>query len=127
MLFRPTIDQNIDTIHTMLDIWNGEADRFRRAAIAVRKGETPDSLVVSGAEEAHDELISLLDQIDAALSKAATGSPRFAELLQAQATAVALFESVSNSWDLLDTLATETMTAPTRIPRESVATAGAAS
>ena len=118
MLFRPSADQNLDTMHAMLEAWNAEADCFRRAAIAARKGEASTSLTVSAAEEAHDELLSLLGEIDAALAKAATGSSLFAALLQTQGTAIALLESVGNSWDILDTVATEKVPAPRRITHE---------
>jgi hypothetical protein len=118
MLFRPSAEQNLEAIHVMLDSWNAEADRFRHAARAARKGDTPTSLVVSSAGEAYDELLSLLGQLDAALDRAPPGSPNFASLLQAQTTAVALLESVGNSYDILETVATETMVGPTRIVHE---------
>lgn len=127
MLFRPTAEQSFDTIHAVLDAWNGEADHFRRAAIAARRGETPTSLTVAAAEEAHDDLISLLAEIEAALAKATAGSPPFTALLQSRLTAIALLESVGNSWDILESVATEQMTAPRRIVHELRATAAAAS
>ncbi len=118
MLFRPSADQNLDAIHAMLDGWNVEADRFRQAAIAGRKGEAPSSLTVTAAEEAHDGLMSLLDEIDGTLSRLAPGSAPFAGLLQAQITAMALLESVGNSWDVLDRLVTEDIAGPRRIAHE---------
>lgn len=118
MLFRPSADQTLDAIHTLLDGWNAEADRFRHAAIAARKGEMPTSLVVAAAEEAHDQLSSLLGRIDDSLDKVSAGNPQFAELLQVQMTAVALLESVGNSYDILDGFVTEQMVAPRRIAHE---------
>ena len=128
MLFRPSAEQNLDAIHVMLDSWNAEADRFRHAALAARKGDTPTSLVVSSAGEAHDELLSLLSQLDAALDRAPPGSPNFASLLQAQTTAIALIESVGNSYDILETVVSDKLAGPTHIAHEpSGATAAAAS
>lgn len=118
MLFRPSADQNLTAIHAMLDAWNAEADRFRQAAIAAREGEAPTSLTVSAAEEAHDGLMQLLEEIDEALGKLPAGSPQFAGLLQAQITAVALLESVGNSFDILDRFVTEEIDGPTRIAHE---------
>ena len=105
MLFRPSADQNLTAIHAMLDAWNAEADRFRQAATAARKGEAPTSLTATAAEEAHDGLMALLEEIDEGL-------------LQAQITAMALLESVGNSLDVLDRFVTEEIDGPTRIPHE---------
>jgi hypothetical protein len=118
MLFRPSADQNLIAVHAMLDSWNVEADRFRQAAKAVRAGESPDPLTVAAAEEAHDGLMSLLGEIDDAFAKVAPGSGQFAGLLQAQNTALALLESVTNSYDLLDRFVATDVAAPTRIPHE---------
>jgi hypothetical protein len=118
MLFRPSADQNLTAIHAMLDTWNAEADRFRHAAIAARNGEAPTSLTVSAAEEAHEGLMTLLDEIGDALGKLPAGSPQFAGLLQAQITALALLESVGNSYDVLDRFVTEQIDGPTRIAHE---------
>jgi hypothetical protein len=119
MLFRPSADQNLDAVHARLDAWNAEADRFRQAAIAARNGETPTSLLASAAEEAHDGLMSLLDEIDQALSGLPPGSPQFAGLLQAQITAMGLLESVGNSYDILDRFVVEEIAAPHRIAHEA--------
>src|SRR5436190_21996707 len=102
MLFRPSADQNLIAVHAMLDSWNAEADRFRQAAIAARSGEVPASLTVAAAEEAHDGLMSLLGEIDDALEKMTRGSGQFSDMLHAQKTAIALLESVGNSYDILD-------------------------
>lgn len=102
MLFRPSVDQNLVAVHAMLDNWNAEADRFRRVAIAARNGESPTSLTVAAAEEAHEGLLSLLAEIDEALDKVKPGSQQFGDLLHAQMTAIALLESVGNSYDILD-------------------------
>ncbi len=118
MLFRPTADQRLDSIHAMLEASNAEADRFRLAAMAARKGEAANSLTAAAAEEAHDGLMALLDDLDQALNAVPPGHPSFAALLQAQATAVALLESVGNSYEILERAVTEQVSAPTRIPRE---------
>ncbi len=118
MLFRPSADQNLDAIRAMLDGWNAEADRFRRGAIAARAGEAPSSLTVGAAEEAHEGLMTLLDEIDDALRKVAPGSAQFAGLLQAQITAMALLESVGNSRDVLERFVTVDIAGPRRIAHE---------
>lgn len=118
MLFRPSADQNLDAIHAALRAWNAEADYFRHAAIAARKGDTPTSLIVSAAEEAHEDLQSLLGEIDRVLERLPAGSPQFAAFLQAQVSAIALLESVGNSHDVLDGFATEQMAPPRRIAHE---------
>ena len=118
MLFRPTADQNLAGAHAALDAWNAEADRFRQCALAARKGEAPKSLTVSAAEEAHDGLMALLDELDQALDTTPPGNPNFAALLQAQHTALALLESVGNSYEILERSVTEQIEAPTRIAHE---------
>src|SRR5690606_36159499 len=90
MLFRLTADQKLDAVRALLDNWNGEADRFRQAAIAARGGEAPGSLLVAAMEEAHDGLSALLDEIDRALDALPVGHADFAGLLMAQKTAIAL-------------------------------------
>ena len=118
MLFRPTADQKLDAVRALLDAWNGEADRFRQAAIASRKGEAPGSLLIAAAEEAHDGLMGLLDEIDRALDTLPGGHPDFPGLLAAQKTAVALLESVGNSYEVLDGFVSAPETEPVRIPHE---------
>jgi hypothetical protein len=118
MLFRPSADQNLEAVHSMLDSWNAEADRLRQAAIAARSGETPTSLTAAAAEEVHDGLVSLLDELDDALDKVSPGSPQFGALLKAQMTAIALLESVGNSFDILDRFVMTKNEGPTRIAHE---------
>ncbi|RYE08873.1 MAG: hypothetical protein EOP22_11715 [Hyphomicrobiales bacterium] len=118
MLFRPTADQKLDAIRALLDAWNGEADRFRQAAIAARQGEAPGSLLMAAVEEAHDGLTGLLDEIERALDTLPVGHAEFAGLLMAQKTAIALLESVSHSHDVLDSFTSAPETAPTRIAHE---------
>jgi len=101
----------------MLDVWNDEADRFRAAAVAAREGEPASSLVVASAEEAHDGLIALLDEIDRAIEGVAPGERAFADLLRMQSKAIALLESVTNSMDVLSLAATDDRPAPLHIGR----------
>lgn len=115
MLFRPGAEQNLEAVHGMLESWNVEADRFRQAALAGRSGDAPSTVTAAAAEEAHDGLMSLLSEIDDALDKVSAGSPQFGVLLKAQMTAVALLESIGNSFDILDRLVATQATAPTRI------------
>jgi hypothetical protein len=118
MLFRLKAHQKLDAINALLDAWNGEADRFRLAAMAARNGEAPSSLVVSAAEEARDGLMHLLDEIDESLISLPAGHESFSALLLAQAGAVALLESVSRSYDTLERFLTEEMAEPKRIAHE---------
>jgi hypothetical protein len=118
VLFRPTADQRLDGILSMLEVWNDEADRFRAVAIAARKGETPTSLTVAEVEEAHDGLLSLLDEIDRAIEGVPPGDRAFADLLRAQSKAVSLLESVTNSMDVLSPLMTDDQPGPVRIGRQ---------
>lgn len=118
MLFRPTADQKLDAIHALLDGWNAEADRFRQAAIAARKGEAPGSLIIAAAEEAHDGLITLLDEIDRALDAVPPGKADFAGLLRAQNIAVSLLESVGHSYDVLESFVSAPEAGPVRIAHE---------
>ena len=115
MLFRPSADQNLDAVHAMLGFWNGEADRFRRAAVEARAGETPTSLTIAAVEDAHDGLMSLLDELDDALSRSRPGSSQFRVLLRARATATGVLDSVSASYDILGGLAAVEVDGPTRI------------
>lgn len=118
MLFRPTADQNLAAVHAALDAWNAEADRFRLAAIAARNGEAPSSLTLAAAEEAHDGLFSLLDELDQAFDTLPPGNAGFSGLLQAQKAALALLESVGTSYEVLERFVTEQTEAPTRIAHE---------
>ena len=101
MLFRPNAEQNLAAIETILDNWNGEADRFRHAAMAVRRGEPADELTAQSAAEAHDGLQRLLLEIEDALDRLPAGDRRLIELLQVLVTAQALAESVERSWEVL--------------------------
>lgn len=118
MLFRPTADQKLDGIHAMLGSWNAEADRFRQAAIAARKGETPGSMIISAVEEAHDGLMSLLEAIDRAMDALPPGSQDFASLLKAQTIAVSLLESIGSSYDVLDRFVGAPEAAPVHITHD---------
>lgn len=118
MLFRPTADQRVEGILAMLDVWNEEADRFRAAASTASRGDTPSSLLAAGAEEAHDGLMLLLEDIDRALESLPPGDRGFAALLSAQAKAVALLESVSNSMDVLSLVVSNDRPAAVVISRQ---------
>ncbi|MEO8758637.1 MAG: hypothetical protein ABI398_12910 [Devosia sp.] len=116
-MFRPTADQKLDGIRSMLAVWNGEADRFRAVASAARRGEQPQSVVLAAAEEAHDGLIGLLEEIDRSLEVLPAGHAEFSALLKAQGAAIALLESVGNSLDVLAGFATDPVPEPVRIAR----------
>ena len=120
MLFRPTPDQRLEGILSMLEVWNDEADRFRAVAVAARKGEAASSLAIAGVEEAHDGLISLLEEIDRAIEKVPPGDRAFADMLRAQSKAVSLLESVTNSMDVLSLVVTDDQPGPVRIGRATL-------
>lgn len=102
MLFRPPADHRLDAARSLLDGWNGEADRFRAAALAALKGEPPTAALVDALDETQTGLMMLLDDIDGALERAAPGDAEFSGLLHAQICAVALLESINRSSDILD-------------------------
>lgn len=101
MLFRPAFETNLAATQIMLDGWNEDADRFRRAAMAVRRGEEPDELVAKAAAEMHEGIERLLEDIEGALDRLPPGDRRLTELLQILVTAQALAESVERSWEVL--------------------------
>jgi hypothetical protein len=122
-MFQPSQDQRLAAIYAMLSTWDREADRFRAAATAALRGETPSSLVVAAVEEAHDGLIGLLDQMDRALAELAPGSSEFAQMLRAQTMALGLLDSIGTSLDRLDRYVALDVAAPRRIAHEPVLTA----
>ena len=116
MLFRPPADQRLDGMRAMLAAWNEEADQFRAAAAATRHGgAAPDSVLMVTAEEAHDGLLELLDDIDQALDALPPGHPHYSALLQIQNGAIAVLESVGNSLDELSRFVPEPGRAPVLI------------
>lgn len=102
MLFRPPTEHRLDAARTLLDDWNGEADRFRRAAEQARRGEPPTPALAEAAHDVHGDVRELIDDLDLALAQARPGHPDFGRLLQVQVTALAIAESVERSLDLLD-------------------------
>lgn len=118
MLFRVNLEQRLAGIERQLDSWNTEADRFRLAAVAARHGEQPTSALLAAAEEAHDGLITLLEEMDGALAGLPAGHRDFGELLKAQVTAVALLESVTNSLEALERFVTEPVPEATLIEHD---------
>ena len=115
MLLRLTADQRLEGIKAMLETWNAEADRFRAAAVSARAGESPSAVLVAAAEEAHDGLFTLIEEIDRTLETLPAGHKDFAALLQAQKVAVSLAEHISTSLDGLERFATAPEKAPVRI------------
>ena len=108
MLFRPGAQERMHSIQSQLVAWGEEADRFRLAAIAARRGEQQLATLVDAAEEVHDGLMTLLDDLDRALEGPAAGSGEFSALLHAQRKTLSLLESVGNSLDVLAGYATDT-------------------
>jgi hypothetical protein len=101
MLFRPGAQERLHSIEGQLIAWSEEADRFRVAAIAARRGEPQLATLVGAAEDTHDGLILLLEELDRALADLPAGHAEFGAVLRAQGKTVALLESVGNSLDLL--------------------------
>lgn len=118
MLYRPVPRHQLDAIHALLANWNAEADRFRQAATAARRGEAPGSLIVAAVEEAHDGLLGLLEETDTALAALPLGHADFPALLRAQNVAVALLESVGHSYDVLDGFISAPEAQPVRIAHD---------
>lgn len=123
MLFRLSSDQNLVAVHAMLNRWNADADRFRRAAHAARKGTAPTSVTVEEAEEAREDILSLLDEIEEALQRKAPGTLPFANLLRPQTMAFALLESVTKSCAIFDRFLGQQIAGPIRIAHEHRVTA----
>jgi hypothetical protein len=101
MLFHPSADERLGAIATQLELWDGEADRFRAAAVAARSGAAPSAALIAAAEETHDGLASLIEELDRALETMPAGAAQFPALLRAQTRAIALIESISGSLDVL--------------------------
>ena len=116
MLFRPTIEANLTAVQSMLDGWNEDADRYRRAAIAMRRGGEVDGLVANAAAEAHEGVERVLEEIEGALDRLPAGDRRMSELLQILVSAQALAESLERSCEVLS-VATETR-GPAHIPHD---------
>jgi hypothetical protein len=102
MLFRPTTETNLGAIELLMQQWNDEADRYRRAAASVRQGEAPDPLIVRSAIEARESLDDTLQELESVLDRLPPGDRRVAQLLQILVSAQALAESVERSVDALD-------------------------
>ena len=112
-----TADHELDAIHALLETWNGEADRFRAAALAARRGETPASSVVTALSEAHAGLLDVLEATDQIAST--TRGDNFAAVLRLQTTALALLESLSTSLDDLDRFVTDKVSEPVAIAHQA--------
>ncbi len=118
MLFRPTADQNLPALETLLESWNLEADRFRRAAIAARGGEPYDPLTAQAAVEAHESVLEILTQIEAALERMPAGDRSAVGLLRAYTMALSLAESLERSCDDLRPLDAPDPSGPVHIVHE---------
>jgi hypothetical protein len=117
MLYRPEAKDRLHEIEVRLAGWAEDADRFRRAAIAARRG-TPQSVTLAdAAEEVRDELMSLVDDLDLALDRLPPGHAEFGAVLAVQGAALALLESVGNSLDVFAEMMPEERTAATPIAR----------
>ena len=115
MLFRPQAEKHLDGVCTLLQSWNAEADSFRKAAEAARRGDAPSSNIVDAAEGMYGGLMELLADLDQALERLPAGHKDFATLLKAQMTAINLLEAVGTSLDVLERFAAQPMQAPVRI------------
>jgi hypothetical protein len=108
-------DHELDAMHSLLDTWNADADRFRRAAIAAERGETPTPSVVTGLAEAHAGLLEVLEATDRMVTTMHGGNAAFSAILHLQTKALALLESLSHSLDVLDRFVTEPASEPVKI------------
>ena len=116
MFFRPNIEANLAAVQTMLDGWNEDADRYRRAAMAVRRGEDVYGLVANAAAEAHEGVERVLEEIEGALDRLPAGDRRMSELLQVLVSAQALAESLERSCEGL--LVAPQKRGPAHIPHD---------
>lgn len=105
----------LDSLRGQLLGWNAEADRFRIAAIAARRGQSPSSKTIGAAEEVQHQLVMLLARIDDALDVLVPGHADFHGLLLARNAGSALLESVDASLDELDHYIAILAPEPTRI------------
>jgi hypothetical protein len=110
MLFRPGAEDRLHSIQAQLLSWGEEADRYRLAAIAARGGARQLDTLVGGAEELHDGLMSLLEELDKAVEGLPAGHAEFSGLLHAQGKTLSLLESVGNSLDVLSGFGTNSRT-----------------
>jgi hypothetical protein len=101
MLYRPNSPTSLAAIETLLEGWNADADHFRRAAMAVRRGEPVDFLTVRAASETRETIETVLEKIEGMLDQLAAGDRQVTELLQVLVSAQALAESVERSWEML--------------------------
>src|SRR3569623_866577 len=100
MLFRPGAEDRLHSIQAQLLSWGEDADRYRLAAIAARRGESQLDTPLSGADELHDGLMTLLEELDGAVEGLPNGHAEFGGLQRAQRKTLALLESVGNSLDV---------------------------
>lgn len=115
MLFRPSPDQNPTAVQALLDAWNFEADDLRRIARAAMVTGQAMSSTVLAAQDIHEGLVSLLDELDQALERVSSGTKLFIDLLHAQTKATALLESIGKTQDILEGCVKVDMTGPTII------------
>jgi hypothetical protein len=118
MLFRPTTDQNLLAIHAMLDNCNVEADHLRLVAREALKGEALTALSTYAARDVKEALGELLSEIEETLQTVSPGTRTFTDLVHAQATALALLESVERSCDMLEAIEPVPIEGPTHISHE---------
>lgn len=110
----------LDGARARLRGWNDEADRFRIAAIAARRGQAPSSMTRGAAEDVQHGLIMLLTRIDRELDRLAPGHPDFQGLLLVRNAASALLESIDASLDELDRSIAILAPEPTRIEHRAL-------
>ncbi len=85
----------------MLPCWNLEADRFRAAALAARRGDPLEDGVIDDAEETVNAIRGALARCDALLTAALPGDQHLTPLVNAAAEFDALLESLHGSLDLM--------------------------
>lgn len=117
-MFRLPTEHRLDAVRTQLDSVNADADRFRVAATAARNGDRPAKALVDAAEDAHDGLMMLLEDLDAAIDSLPAGDTEFPPLLRAQVATMALLESVGNSLFLLESSKSVAVREPTHIAHQ---------
>ncbi len=110
----------------LLPVWNDEADRFRRAAIAARAGQTVSLGLVDELERLVGQLRRDLETSDRLLAMTSPGDAALGALLGAGAEFEALLESLQTSLEMMDLVAGRSLPRALRIIAHSRAASAVA-
>jgi hypothetical protein len=102
MLDNPDHNVLLNNARPLLDSWNAEADYFRRAAQAARRGGPLPIGIAGAVRDTTIKLAMLLNQIEETLTELPAAHCDFRLLLWAQIAAVSLSQSISKSSEVLE-------------------------